>query len=83
MKVYHIGVSGTALPSYQSAAEYLEGKTYAGWSLIGWTIARAALIGLPFPFLGIPIRLAAVGALTSSSMISVFALLRIKNQAEK
>jgi hypothetical protein len=51
--------------------------------LIGWTIVRAALIGLPFPFLGVPIKVVAIGSMASSTVISGFALLRIKNQAEK
>lgn len=71
------------LPTYQTIAATLEGKTGSGVALLGWTIARAALIAPPFMLVGVEPKKALGGALLASSLISVFAMARIYNAASE
>ncbi len=67
------------LPTYRSAAAYLEGSTASGIKLLGWTAGRAVLIGIPLLIVGVPIRKAALGAILASVIISGLAVMRISN----
>ena len=67
------------LPTYQTIAATLEGKTGSGLALLGWTIARAALIAPPFMLIGVEPKRAVAGAVLASSLISAFAMARIYN----
>lgn len=71
------------LPTYQTIAATLEGKTGSGLALLGWTIARAALIAPPFMLVGVEPKKAVAGGLLASSLISVFAMARIYNAANE
>ncbi len=66
-----------ALPSYASAAALLERKNGAGVRLVGWTVARAALIASGMLVVGVPARKALIGSLLSSSLISLLTVVRI------
>jgi hypothetical protein len=76
-------MSKPTLPTYQTIAATLEGKTGSGLALVGWTIARAALIAPPFMLIGVEPKKALAGAVLASSMISVFALARIYNASQE
>jgi hypothetical protein len=67
------------LPTYRTAARVLEGHTGSGIRLIGWTIARTALIAPPMMLVGVPAKQAFYGAAVASALISSLTLLRIFN----
>jgi hypothetical protein len=71
--------SKPALPTYRTAASFLERKNGSGFALAGWTIARTLLIAPPMLIVGVPATQAWVGAGLSSALISGFTLLRILN----
>ena len=68
-----------ALPTYHTIADVLEKKTGSGIRLVGWTVARAALIGVPMLIVKVEPKKAIAGSLLASGFISLFALLRIFN----
>jgi len=73
-----------ALPTYRTVAGVLEKKTGSGAALAGWTFLRGVfLIGLPFLIVGTPWRKVVAGAALSSSLMSLFTLLRIFNAREE
>ena len=68
-----------SLPTYKTVAAVLEKQNGSGIRLLGWTLARTAMIAPPFLAVGVPPKKAFVGAMLASSLISVFTLLRIYN----
>lgn len=70
---------GSALPTYATAADLLERKNGSGARLVGWTIARAALISMGMLAVGVKPRHAVMGSLLSSGAISVLTYYRIKH----
>lgn len=68
---------GPKLPTYRTVADFLEKKNGSGLRLLGWTIARTALIAPPFILIGIPPKKAFLGAVLASCLISSLTLLRI------
>lgn len=70
------------LPSYQSAADYLENKNGAGWRLVGWTLARGAFIALPVKVAGATWKQSLVGAGLATGLISLFVLCRLEGAKE-
>lgn len=77
-----LAVRKPALPTYRTAAAVLEGHTGSGIRLAGWTVARTMMIAPPMMLVGVPAKQAFIGAMLSSSLISVFTLLRIFNARE-
>lgn len=72
--------SGKAsLPTYHTIADVLEKRTGAGIKLVGWTAARAVLIGVPMLLVKVEPKKAIAGSLLASGFISLFALVRIWN----
>lgn len=72
--------SGKAsLPTYHTIADVLEKRTGSGIKLVGWTFARAALIGVPMLIVKVEPKKALAGSLLASGFISLFAMLRIFN----
>lgn len=67
----------TALPTYKSAASFLERKNGAGLKLLGWTFARTLMIAPPMMLVGVSAKRAWGGALLASGLISLFAVLRL------
>lgn len=67
------------LPTYNTVAEVLEKKNGSGWRLAGWTAARTALIFPPMVAVGVEWKRALLGSILSSTLISVFTLVRIYN----
>jgi hypothetical protein len=65
------------LPTYRTAAAVLEGHTGSGLRLLGWTIARTALIAPPMMLVGVSAKQAIYGAVIASALISSLTLLRI------
>lgn len=65
------------LPSYQTAADYMEQKNGAGIRLVGWSLGRAALIAVPVRVAGATWKQAIWGGLLASALISSFVLLRL------
>ncbi len=65
------------LPTYRTAARVLEGEKGSGTALLGWTVARIAMIAPPFVVVGVPVRQALTGAALSSVLISMFTVLRL------
>lgn len=70
-------MASTALPTYLSAARFLERKHGSGIKLLGWTVARTLMIGPPMMLVGVSAKRAFGGALLASSLISLFAVLRL------
>ncbi len=68
-----------SLPTYQTIADVLEKKNGSGLRLAGWTVARTFMIMPGMLAVGISPKKAFLGSLLSSSLISVFALVRIYN----
>jgi len=69
------------IPTYRTAADVLSRKTGSGIRMIGWTVARTLLIAPPI-LLFVPSnyhRRVWWGAVASSALISLFAMLRIFN----
>jgi hypothetical protein len=78
-----LGLAGSAskpaLPTYRTVAGVLERDKGAGWALVGWTVARTALIAPPMMIVGVDPKKAIAGAAFASGLISIFTLLRIFN----
>lgn len=70
-------MAGTALPTYLSAARFLERKNGSGVKLLGWTLARTLMIAPPMMLVGISAKKAFAGAAIASTLISLFAVLRL------
>lgn len=70
------------LPSYRSAADYLEAKNGAGIRLACWTVARAGLIAVPVRVAGATWKQALFGASLASGLISLLVLARIENEVD-
>lgn len=68
---------GPALPTYKTTAAVLEGDKGSGWKLVGWTLARTILIAPPLMALGIDTKKAWMGAIFSSSIMSILVVLRV------
>jgi hypothetical protein len=66
-----------SLPTYATIADVLEKRTGSGLKLVGWTAARAVLIGVPMLIVKVEPKKAIAGSLLASGFISLFALLRI------
>ncbi len=71
------------LPTYRALAESLERKNGSGARLVGWTVARTILIAPPFAALGVPMRQVVLGSLLSSTIITMFAYLRMYDAANQ
>jgi hypothetical protein len=67
------------LPTYRTAAAYLEGSTAHGWKLLGWTAGRTVLIAIPMMIVGIEPKKAILGSALASLIISGLAVARISN----
>ncbi len=67
------------LPTYRTAAAYLEGSTASGLKLLGWTAGRALLIGVPFLIVGVAPKKVILGSILASVIISGLAVMRISN----
>lgn len=76
-------MAGTALPTYLSAARFLERKHGSGLKLLGWTVARTLMIGPPMMLVGVSPKKAFGGALVASALISLFAVLRLYDAGPK
>lgn len=70
-------MASSPIPTYRTAADVLSRKTGSGARMVGWTVARTLLIAPPMMIVGVPAKQAWFGASLASSLISVFALLRI------
>lgn len=68
-----------SLPTYATIADVLEKRTGSGIKLVGWTAARAVLIGVPMLLVKVEPKKALAGSLLASGMISLLALFRIWN----
>jgi len=68
-----------ALPTYSTIADVLEKKNGSGIRLVGWTVARTALIAPFMMAVGVPAKKAFAGAAIASAAISIFTLIRIYN----
>lgn len=68
-----------ALPTYSTIADVLEKKNGSGVRLLGWTVARTALIAPFMMVVGVPAKKAFAGAAIASAAISIFTLIRIYN----
>lgn len=68
-----------SLPTYQSAARFLERKNGEGLKLVGWTLARTLMIAPPMMLVGVSAKKAFGGAALASVLISMFAVLRLYN----
>lgn len=78
-----MATAAPALPTYRSAARFLERKNGEGLKLLGWTAARTIMIAPPFMLLGLSAKTAFTGALIASALISLFAVLRLYNVGPK
>ena len=74
-----LGSQPAQLPTYRTVAGVLEREKGSGWALVGWTIARTALIAPPFLAVGVTPKKAIAGAALASGLISIFTILRIFN----
>lgn len=63
------------LPTYQNAAALLERRNGAGWRLVGWTLARSALIATGVTIAGVEPKKALAGGLVASGLITLLAVL--------
>lgn len=70
-------MASPSIPTYQSAARFLERKNGSGLKLLGWTALRTVMIAPPMMLVGVPAKRAFGGALLASALISVFAVLRL------
>lgn len=79
------GLGTPGLPTYATVADVLEQKNGSGLRLLGWTIARAVLIAVPFK-LALYKRVswtdAFVGAGAASLAISALTLMRISKAGQ-
>lgn len=66
-----------SLPTYKTAAAFLERKNGTGLKMLGWTAARTLMIAPPMILVGVSAKRAFAGAALASALISVFALLRL------
>lgn len=71
------------LPTYQTLAAVVEKKAGSGIRLLGWTLARAALIAPFMMMVGVSGRKAIQGSLLASAAISALAFLRISKATEE
>lgn len=67
------------LPTYRTIADVLEKKNGSGIRLVGWTLARSILIGVPMLLVKVEPKKALAGSLLGSAFISLFALIRLFN----
>lgn len=79
------GADRPGLPTYATVADVLEQKNGSGIRLLGWTLARAVLIAVPFK-LALYRRVswgdAFMGAAAASAAISVLTILRISKAGQ-
>ena len=66
-----------SIPTYLSAARFLERKNGSGLKLLGWTAARTLMIAPPMMLVGVTAKRAFAGAAIASVLISIFAVLRL------
>lgn len=78
------GLSKPGLPTYATVADVLEQKNGSGIRLVGWTIARAALIAVPFKLAArrVSWRDVIIGSLAASVAISALTLMRISKAGQ-
>lgn len=79
------GLGTPGLPTYATVADVLEKKNGSGIRLLGWTIARAVLIAVPFKLVlyrRVSWGDAFLGAAAASAAISVLTLMRISKAGQ-
>lgn len=69
-----------ALPTYQNAAALLERKNGAGLRLVGWTVARSALIAVGMFAAGVKPGKAIAGSLLASALITTAAVCMLERE---
>jgi hypothetical protein len=71
------------LPTYRDGAALVESENGSGWRMVGWTVARSALIAVPMLAIGVRTDKAITGSLLASTAMTALALWRINGAIER